>query len=101
MKRQPRFSLYKGDKTAKVCMNSVNPKATAQYFDLLNDVLEEYALKQDPRKIHNVDKTGMSLDHRPPKIEATRKCDTGRLRTRAMLPLSVASVQLDTLLPHL
>ena len=48
MKRvQPQLSLHKGDATANVRMDSVNPEAMSQYFDLLNDVLEEYSLKED------------------------------------------------------
>ena len=42
MKRQPQPSLRKGDAIANVHMDS---EAMSQYFDLLNDVLEEYGLK--------------------------------------------------------
>ena len=72
MRRQPQLSLRKGDATANVRMDSVNPEAMSQYFDLLNDVLEEYGLKTEPERIYNVDETGMPLDHRPPKIVTQR-----------------------------
>ena len=58
--------------TANVRMDCVNPEAMSQYFDLLNDVLEEYGLKTEPERIYNVDETGMPLDHRPPKIVTQR-----------------------------
>ena len=38
MKRQPQLSLRKGDATANVRMNCVDPEAMSQYIDLLNDV---------------------------------------------------------------
>ena len=37
MKRQPQLSLCKGDATANVCMDSVNPEAMSQYFDLATE----------------------------------------------------------------
>ena len=49
-------------------MDCVNPEAMSQYFDLLNDVLEEYGVKTEPERIYNVDETEMPLDHCPPKI---------------------------------
>ena len=72
MKRQPQLSLRKGDATANVRMDYVNPEAMSHYFDLLNDVLEEYGLKTEPERIYNVDETGMPLDHCPPKIVTQR-----------------------------
>ena len=45
---QPTLSLCVGDATANVRMDSVNPESMTQYFDLLNDVLEEYDLKTEP-----------------------------------------------------
>ena len=81
MRRQPQLSLRKGDATANVHMDSVNPEAISQYFDLLNDVLEEYGLKTEPERIYNVDETGMPLDHRPPKIVTQRGHKKVRYRT--------------------
>ena len=81
MKRQPQLSLHKGDATANVCMDSINPKAMSQYFDLLNEVLEGYGLKTEPERIYNVDETGMSLDHCPPKIVTQRGHKKVRYRT--------------------
>ena len=91
MKRQPQLSLRKGDATANVRMDCVNPEAMSQYFDLLNDVLEEYGLKMEPERIYNGDETGMPLDHRPPKIVTQRGQEKVRYRTagiRARLLLS-------------
>jgi hypothetical protein len=81
MKRQPQLSLRKGDATANVRMDCVNPEAMSQYFDLLNDVLEEHGLKTEPERIYNVDETGMPLDHRPPKIVTQRGHKKVRYRT--------------------
>lgn len=69
MKGHPQLSLRKGDATANVHMDCVNPEAASQYFDLLNDVLEEYGLNTEPERIYNVDETGMPLDHRLPNGE--------------------------------
>ena len=52
--------------------DSANPTAISQYFDLLDEVLTNYNLKDDPGRIYNVDETGMPLDHRPPKIITKR-----------------------------
>ena len=51
------------------------------YFSLLKDMLEEYDLLNNPSQIYNVDKTGMPLDHRPPKIVTTRGQRKVRCRT--------------------
>ena len=85
MRRQPQLLLHKEGETANVRVNSVNPKAKSQCFDLLNDDLQEYGLKTEPERIYNVDETGMTLDHRPPKIVTQRghKCDTRQLGIRA------------------
>ena len=48
MKRQPQLSLRKGDVTANVRMDSVNPEAMSQYFDILMS-LRSMVSKQSPR----------------------------------------------------
>ena len=55
MKRQPQLSLHKGDATANVGMDSVNPEAMSKYFD---DVLEEYGPKIDPERIAMLTRQG-------------------------------------------
>ena len=40
------------------------------YFDKLNRALEKYDVRDKPYFIWNVDETGLSLDHNPPKILA-------------------------------
>ena len=52
-------------------MDYLTPEKMKQYFELLKDVLEE----------HNVDETGMPLDHRPPKIVTLRGQKKVRCRT--------------------
>ena len=81
MARQSQLSLRKGDATANVWMDCLNPEAMKQYFDLLKDVLEENDLMDSPGQIYNVDETGMPLDHRPPKIVTKKGQKKVRYRT--------------------
>ena len=81
MARQPKLTSRKGDATANVRMDSVNPTAISQYFDLLDEVLTKYNIKNDPGRIYNVDETGMPLDHCPPKIITKRGQKKVRYRT--------------------
>ena len=68
MDRHPTLSLRKGDATANVRMDCVNPDVMKQYFSLLKDSLQEHGVMDSPAQIYNVDETGMPLDHHPPKI---------------------------------
>ena len=81
MNRHQQLSLRKGDPTANVRMDSVNKETMDNYFSLLKDMLEEYDLLNNPSQIYNVDKMGMPLDHRPPKIVTTRGQRKVRCRT--------------------
>ena len=72
MKRQPDFSLRKGDATANVCKDCLNEETMQAYFDLLKEVLLEHSLMDSPCHIYNVDETGIPLNHHPPKV-VTRK----------------------------
>jgi hypothetical protein len=83
MARQSQLSLRlrKGDATANVRMDCLNPEAMKQYFDLLKDVLEENDLMDSPGQIYNVDETGMLLDHRLPKIVTKKGQKSVRCRT--------------------
>ncbi len=82
LERQPILSLRKGDATANVRMDCVNPEAIGSYFDLLKEVLQEHNLMESPGQIYNVDETGMPFDHRPPKVITKRKCVIERLATK-------------------
>ena len=63
MARQPELSLRRGNATANVRMNCLNPEAMKKYFELLKDVLVENDLLNSPSQIYNVDETGMPFDH--------------------------------------
>ena len=81
MERHPKLSLRKGDATANVRMESLDPETIKQYFDLLKDALVELGLVNSPAQLYNVDETGMPLDHRPPKIVTKRGQKKVRCRT--------------------
>lgn len=68
MQRQSYLSLQKGDATAIARMDAITIEAINQYFDLLKDVLEKNNLEKSLGQIYNVDESGLSLEHRPPKV---------------------------------
>ena len=57
-KRNPSLSLRSGDSTAAVRMNAVNPENVNTYFDLLEEVFDEYDFHSHPEAIYNMDETG-------------------------------------------
>ena len=72
LQRHPDLSLRSGDSTGYVRMNAMNEENLKNYFDLLDTVLEENNLKIHPEQIYNMDKTGLPLNPRPPKVVALR-----------------------------
>jgi len=54
MDRHPTLSLRKGDATANVRMECLNPNTMKQYFDLLKNSLEEHGKMDSPAQIYNV-----------------------------------------------
>lgn len=66
--RQPHLALRKGDATAHVRMDSTGAETMKKYFDLLDECLTEHDLKDKPGQIYNVDETGMSFEHRAPRV---------------------------------
>ena len=71
-KRSPSLSLRSGDLTAVVRMNAVNPENVNTYFDLLEEVFDEYDFHNHPESIYNMDETGMPLQPQPPKLSHVR-----------------------------
>ena len=67
-KRNPSISLRSGDSTAGVRMNAVNAENIHYYFDLLEEVFEEYGFADHPEAIYNTNETGMPTEPHPPKI---------------------------------
>ena len=72
LQRHPDLSLRSGDSTGYVRMNAMNKDNLKNYFDLLDNVLEENNLKVHPEQIYNMDETGLPLNPRPPKVVALR-----------------------------
>jgi len=81
MKRQDSLTLCKGDPIANIRMDCLTKETMTNYFDLLKFVLEKHKLMDSPSQIYNVDKTGMPLDHRPPKVVTKRGQKKVRSRT--------------------
>ena len=71
-KRNPSISLRSGDSTAGVRMSAVNSENINYYFDLLEEVFEQYGFDDHPEAIYNMDETGMPLEPRPPKVVAKK-----------------------------
>ena len=43
-----------------------------QYFNLLNDIFEEFDFKDHPERVCNMDEHGVPLDPKPPKVLAAK-----------------------------
>ena len=78
VERHPDLSLRRGDATANVRMDCLNPETVKKYFELLK---VENDLLNSPSQIYNVDETGMPLDHRPPEVVAKKGQRKVRYRT--------------------
>ena len=76
--RNPTLSLRSGDATACVQMNGMNKENITGYFNLLKEVFDELDLIEC---IYNMDKTGVPLEPRPPKIESKKGLKKVRYRT--------------------
>ena len=71
-KSNPNLSLRSGDSTSTVRMNAVNPENVNTYFDLLEDIFDQFDFYSYPETIYNMDEKGMPLEPRPPKIVARK-----------------------------
>ena len=72
LQRQPQLSLRRGDATAHVRMDSTNRKAIKQYYNLLEETLQQNGLMNSPAQIYNMDESGMPLDPHPPNVVAQK-----------------------------
>ena len=69
---QSDLNLSKSDPKA-VKMEYSNEETMTEYFAMLKDVMTKEKLLNSLSQIYNnVDKTGMPLDHRPPKVIVKR-----------------------------
>ena len=71
LSRFPQVKMVKPKKREKV-RNDVSSDNITNYFTALKQVLDQYNLANQSAKIWNVDETGISLDHSPPKILSRR-----------------------------
>ena len=62
------MSLQAGDATAGFLIDAIIEENMKKYFDLLEEDYNELDFKDHPERIYNMDKTGMLLDPRPPKV---------------------------------
>ena len=58
--------------TAEQFKNAVNQETMDRYYSLLEDILTEHNLLDNPAQIYNMDESGMPLNPRPPNIIAKR-----------------------------
>ena len=58
--------------TAEQFKNAINQETMDSYYSLLEDILTEHNLLDNPAQIYNMDESGMPLNPRPPNIIAKR-----------------------------
>ena len=66
-KHWPQISLRKGDSFPIAREKMTTHGVFESYFNMLEETLEEYNLKDKPAQIYNCDKSGMPLEHKLPK----------------------------------
>ena len=71
-KRHKDISMRKPEGTASIRHQLMNQNYVAKYFRALKEVFDEYKLERFPKRIWNMDETGMVLEHKPSKILARR-----------------------------
>ncbi|MCG8044800.1 MAG: hypothetical protein N0E48_03810, partial [Candidatus Thiodiazotropha endolucinida] len=74
--RHPDFSLRSPEATSSGRHMAMTRLRLSRYFSELKTVLEENNLKDCGAKIWNMDETGLSLTHRPPKVIAKKGSKT-------------------------
>ncbi len=74
--RWPEISLRRGDSFSMAREKMTSREVFENYFDLLQETLDKYNLKDKPSQIYNCDESGLPLEHKPPRIvsaKGTRK----------------------------
>ncbi len=74
--RWPEISLRRGDSFSMAREKMTSREVFKNYFDLLQETLDKYNLKDKPSQIYNCDESGLPLEHKPPRIvsaKGTRK----------------------------
>ena len=81
LKRNPNLKLRVGDSTAGVRFDAITAENMGHYFNLLQEVYDEFEFDMHPKSIYNMDETGVPLCPRPPKIIAKKGNKKVRYRT--------------------
>ena len=68
MKRWPQLRLRKGDSFPLVRKEVTNVDVFQSYFNLLDETLLKYGIKDKPAQIYNCDESGMPLEHKMSKV---------------------------------
>ena len=68
MKRFPDLKMINPKKREKCRADSVYVEVVSSYYENLEKVLNSAGLLNNPTGIWNVDETGLTLDHTPPKV---------------------------------
>ena len=70
--RWPQLNLRRGDPFSIAREKMTSRHVFDNYFDLLEETLDEFDLKDKPSQIYNCDKSGMPLEHMPPCVVAVK-----------------------------
>ncbi|XP_062586317.1 uncharacterized protein LOC134247943 [Saccostrea cucullata] len=68
LRRWPDLKLVKPQKLSMARAKNASPEKMKAYFKELSTILTKHELADKPNQIFNIDETGISTDHSPPKI---------------------------------
>ena len=74
--RHTDFSLRSPEATSSSRHMAITQLRMSRYFSELKSVLEDNGLKDDGARIWNMDETGLSLTHKPPRVTAKKGSKT-------------------------
>ena len=66
-KRHPNVTLKAAPSLSKAQVTASDPGSISRYFDILDETMEEYDIKDKPHVIFNMDETGMPFQPKLPK----------------------------------
>ena len=72
LKRHPELSIRQAQGVSLTRMNGMCKNEVEDYFKILEEVLVHNDILNFPRKIYNIDETGLQLNNNPSKVIATR-----------------------------
>lgn len=68
IKRWPELKLMKPRKLSMTRAQATTKETITSYFEELKGVINKYDLTHRPEAIYNIDETGFSPEHTPPKV---------------------------------